>query len=339
MVHGWVAVDADDDELRWRVVVGERFIAAFDAASASPFDAAADAETIAHVDALEALIGRIPLGDDPATSSFAIVWWDNAHDAPTVVVRGEAAVDLGSTGGSRRFDARGITPWHFAQFTDVTTVRIVARGAPLDLADVALQPVVGGARSFLAAGVQWRAVAPDADADSHFDADTILRAPRDGSRAEAGGDAGADTIVRVSRSATRTPRVAGLVEEEEDAVVPRRVHLHAAVRIDGGEPRTLDRPMRIGRQPSGPVAGAEQWEPLRVSSTHDRVSSSHLELRRTGDLLIATDLRSTNGTVVRHGPTSRRMRSGESLVVTLGTIIELGGVTIVEILHDPTRRS
>ena len=47
---------------------------------------------------------------------------------------------------------------------------------------------------------------------------------------------------------------------------------------------------------------------------------------------MATDLRSTNGTVVRSASGVRRLRPGESVVVTPGTTLELGGDTIVEIL-------
>jgi hypothetical protein len=55
-------------------------------------------------------------------------------------------------------------------------------------------------------------------------------------------------------------------------------------------------------------------------------------LRLEGERLVATDLRSTNGTIVRTPRGSRRMRAGESIVVTPGTILDLGDDTIVEIL-------
>ena len=71
---------------------------------------------------------------------------------------------------------------------------------------------------------------------------------------------------------------------------------------------------------------------VRADSPTGVVSSTHLELRAEGRRLVATDLRSTNGTVVRSASGVRRLRPGESVVVTPGTALELGGETVVEIL-------
>ena len=79
------------------------------------------------------------------------------------------------------------------------------------------------------------------------------------------------------------------------------------------------------RRPSG--AGSH-----RADSPRSVVSSTHLELRLEGTRLVATDLRSTNGTTVRTAAGVRRLRAGESLVVTPGSSIDLGDDTIIEIL-------
>ena len=49
-------------------------------------------------------------------------------------------------------------------------------------------------------------------------------------------------------------------------------------------------------------------------------------------MVIATDLGSTNGTQVRHpGSVPVRLRQGESVVVTPGSVIEIGDGNVIEI--------
>jgi hypothetical protein len=109
-------------------------------------------------------------------------------------------------------------------------------------------------------------------------------------------------------------------------------------RVVGGPERILTAPVLIGRRPMPPrVAGLAGPEPelVIVDSPQSVVSSTHLELRLEGTRLVATDLRSTNGTIVRSAAGVRRMRAGESLVVTPGSSIDLGDGTIIEILPAP----
>jgi pSer/pThr/pTyr-binding forkhead associated (FHA) protein len=109
-------------------------------------------------------------------------------------------------------------------------------------------------------------------------------------------------------------------------------------RVGGGPERILTVPVLIGRRPMPPrVAGLAGPEPelVTVDSPRSVVSGTHLELRLEGARLVATDLRSTNGTTVRSAAGVRRMRAGESLVVTPGSSIDLGDDTIIEILPAP----
>ena len=111
-----------------------------------------------------------------------------------------------------------------------------------------------------------------------------------------------------------------------------------AFRIGGGLPHPVTVPVLIGRHPLAPripgVAGATP-ELVTVDSPQTVISSTHLELRLEGSRLIATDLRSTNGTIVRSASGVRRMRAGESIVVAPGTSLDLGDDTIIEILLAP----
>ena len=96
----------------------------------------------------------------------------------------------------------------------------------------------------------------------------------------------------------------------------------------------LDAVVYIGRKPSAPrVVRGGMPRLVRVPSATNEVSSTHLELRQVGRTVVVTDLRSTNGTAVGvPGLPVRRLRQGESLVVTPGTLIDIGDRIVIEIL-------
>jgi pSer/pThr/pTyr-binding forkhead associated (FHA) protein len=63
------------------------------------------------------------------------------------------------------------------------------------------------------------------------------------------------------------------------------------------------------------------------------VSASHLEIRQLGASVVVTDLRSTNGSVVAvPGSAPHTLRQGESMVVTPGTLVDIGDGNVIEIL-------
>ncbi|WP_255461285.1 FHA domain-containing protein [Glaciihabitans sp. INWT7] len=106
------------------------------------------------------------------------------------------------------------------------------------------------------------------------------------------------------------------------------------IRVNRHEPIPLDAPALIGRNPVAPriaIGGVPRL--VRVPSPGREVSSTHLELRQQGASVIVTDLRSTNGTVVSiPGTSSQKLRQGESLVVSAGTVVDIGDGNLVEIL-------
>lgn len=107
------------------------------------------------------------------------------------------------------------------------------------------------------------------------------------------------------------------------------------------EPVALDRVVYIGRKPALPRIVSGQ-HPLLISvpSPRSEVSSTHIELRQNGHSVVVTDLRSTNGSiVVIPGSAPRRMRQGESVVVTPGTFIDIGDGNSIEILSTRLRYS
>ena len=83
----------------------------------------------------------------------------------------------------------------------------------------------------------------------------------------------------------------------------------------------------IGRAPSD--AGFENSQPhlLTVLSPSQDISRTHVLVAPEGDVIVVTDLHSTNGTtVVRPGPGVEReaLPSGQSVGVEVGTVLELG---------------
>ena len=105
-------------------------------------------------------------------------------------------------------------------------------------------------------------------------------------------------------------------------------------RVSGSEIVMLDRVVYLGRKPSVPRVVRDGMPRLvRVPSPTQEVSATHLELRQVGSTVVIADMRSTNGTMVGvPGLPVRRLRQGESLVVTPGTLIDVGDRNVIEIL-------
>ncbi|MBM7504306.1 FHA domain-containing protein [Agromyces aurantiacus] len=374
MVVGAVRSRVEPDAPQWDAVVGERFIAAV-AAPARDRVLTALAEAAA-TDALELedLVARIPIGPQGA-DDFALVWWPESGDPVTAIVRGDAVIDLASPGGARRFDSRGISPWHLAEFTAVTRLRIAGSASSLEAvrqAGLRGDAVPSRRASFRTAAVEWSwrempsgpgPVAGDPDADTVLDAHPPSGGPRPGAadarpgsgpatvpidvvvgdtiRYTRGDAADADTVLSAALRADGAGSAiagydpGGAARPATDGPSRRSgAALRDAVRfrVDGGEPRPIAEPVYVGRNPSAPRVTPGPVTLVRVGSPAGVVSSTHLELRVEGRRLVATDLRSTNGTVVRSAAGVRRLRPGESIVVTPGTTLQLGGDTIVEIL-------
>ncbi|MFC9559684.1 FHA domain-containing protein [Agromyces sp. NPDC056965] len=344
MVSGAVSSSAVAGARAWDVIVGDRFIAALVApAPERVLSALAEAACDERLP-LETLVGIVPSGRVDPVESFGLVWWaEDATTSVTAVVRGDAVVDLASPGGSRRFDARGIRPWHLADFDDVTGLRITDAAAPLDRAQTPGETVVHQRASLRTSSVEWAATARTADAapTPWIDADTLLAPRRHEPELES---STADTIVapRTTARVGRTPPAASTGKGGPDASessAPIDAAADAAesgprFRIGDGAPLTVTAPVLIGRKPLLPrIAGTGvQPELLAVESPAAVVSGTHLELRLVGSRLVATDLHSTNGTVLRTASGTRRLRAGESIVVLPGAILDLGDDTIIEIL-------
>ncbi|CAN5487130.1 hypothetical protein BH09ACT4_BH09ACT4_02460 [soil metagenome] len=112
---------------------------------------------------------------------------------------------------------------------------------------------------------------------------------------------------------------------------PRRPY---RLKMADGVVVSLDLTVYLGRRPSVPrIASDRRVRLVAVPSLGKEVSATHLELRIAGDHLVATDMRSTNGsTVTVPGSKPRTLLRGESAVVTPGTLIDLGDGNLLEVL-------
>jgi len=107
-------------------------------------------------------------------------------------------------------------------------------------------------------------------------------------------------------------------------------------RLANGTELPIDGPVYLGRKPSPPrIHTGPPPRLVTFPSPSRELSATHLELRVVGGSLIASDMRSTNGTVVRLPRSApRTLIRGESVVVVPGTRIDLGDGAILDIL-DP----
>lgn len=152
---------------------------------------------------------------------------------------------------------------------------------------------------------------------------TATEQPQTGGPRDTPGDRGGDGT---------SPRPSDL-----EPVVPQPAQLRFAVRVGPGDSIQLDVPILVGRKPSpARVESGVLPRLIAVPSPEHEVSSTHVRIEQSGDAVVVTDLRSTNGTVVvRPDGTSARLRPGESTVVLPGSVVQIGDGNIIEITAVP----
>jgi FHA domain len=106
----------------------------------------------------------------------------------------------------------------------------------------------------------------------------------------------------------------------------------AVLRASDGTSAEVDRPVLIGRAPSGERSGIRTPRLMTVGSPNHDISRTHLEVAPDDWQIVVTDLDSTNGTIlVPPGSGDRQqLTPGEPVPVEVGTVIELGdGVSVL----------
>lgn len=100
-----------------------------------------------------------------------------------------------------------------------------------------------------------------------------------------------------------------------------------------GTKHLLTKPLIIGRLPAAPLRGGQAVNLVMVASPEGLVSSTHARVEVQGDVVVVTDLRSTNGTrVIIPGQPTVLLASGDSMALGVGAIIDLGDGNRLEVL-------
>ena len=118
--------------------------------------------------------------------------------------------------------------------------------------------------------------------------------------------------------------------ESTDGVPPRRP-ARGRIVLSTGRVVELERAVIIGRRPkSTRTTGSELPTLVAVDSPEQDISRNHVEIRAEGEHVLATDLDTTNGTVLlRAGSDPVRLHPGEPTMVITGDVLDLGdGVTV-----------
>ncbi len=328
MAGAYYSADVLEPGADWRLLVTERFLAAFGPATtvstmSTLWRIAAD-ETLG----LDALIAAIPVRGVAAVDSYAIAALGRTM---TFVVRGGGCADVSVAGRVRRVDARGSEPWYVAEITGVERFAVgPLQRSPGDLVQQPQDlPIDGGV--VFGPWLGWSA--ESAVAPPPRSAPAPVQAPHqppptalqtlDPNDTNVLGDLGR-RAASLRRHRGGPPATAPTPETQSAT----------AFRLGERAPERVDAPVYVGRQPRSPrVTGGVLPRLVRVESPSREVSATHIELRPTREGLLLTDLESTNGTVVRQPGTGvRRLESGECLPVVPGTLIDIGDGNVIEIL-------
>jgi hypothetical protein len=280
----------------------------------------------------ETVVQSIPLLGVDSVDSFSLVLIEPEEvgkpSSVTVVVRGEAAVDVHCPGGSARVFAEGLVPWRLVTFRSVGAVVVGI-----------LPEIPNAAASFAGPGLPLGTGAVRGRRGVwHIDrelsiaepiARAIDRAPVDLSAFEA------TRIVLPAEVAVSPPAYRSDPEFRGFLPGTGQPGKRFQIRLGDGDPIELAQPIVVGRNPRPPRLPTGQARTmLRVESGSSRVSGSHIEIARVGDSVVVTDLASTNGTTVTLPDGSQiKLRQGDSLVTPVRSMIDVGDGNVIEVLQ------
>lgn len=134
--------------------------------------------------------------------------------------------------------------------------------------------------------------------------------------------------------------LSGLIEAPEEQVpdvgdkAPQQELISRfRLRHINGTKHLLNKPIILGRLPAAPLRGGQAFNLVMVASPEGLVSSTHARVEVQGDVVVVTDLRSTNGTrVIIPGQPTVLLAPGDSMALGVGAIIDLGDGNRLEVL-------
>lgn len=134
--------------------------------------------------------------------------------------------------------------------------------------------------------------------------------------------------------------LSGLIEEDEessgdvgDTAPQQELISRFRLRHINGTKYELTKPLIMGRLPAAPLRGDRGVTLVVLASPDGVVSSTHARVEVLGDVVVVTDLRSTNGTrVINPGQPTVLLAPGDSMALGVGAIIDLGDGNRLEVL-------
>ena len=134
--------------------------------------------------------------------------------------------------------------------------------------------------------------------------------------------------------------LSGLIEDAEessgdvgDTAPQQELISRFRLRHINGTKYLLTKPLIMGRLPAAPLRGDRGVTLVVLASPDGVVSSTHARVEVLGDVVVVTDLRSTNGTrVINPGQPTVLLAPGDSMALGVGAIIDLGDGNRLEVL-------
>lgn len=125
--------------------------------------------------------------------------------------------------------------------------------------------------------------------------------------------------------------LAGRARPEAHEIARPADALSYVVVLPDGTREPLDGELIVGRSPSGRVT--EGMTPRLVTLSGDPdISRTHVRIALEGDTVVVTDMHSRNGTTLQlAGKSPQLLRAGEPATVIPGTVVDLGGGTLLRI--------
>ena len=130
-----------------------------------------------------------------------------------------------------------------------------------------------------------------------------------------------------------------LPETELVAMPPESPGAVARLAVSTGEVVDVDRPVLLGRDPHPDAAGEGEPRLVSLPSPSREISATHLEVRPgagpDAGTVVATDLGSTNGTVVvQPGMPREELAAGVPTALLPGTVVDLGDGISIEVVQS-----
>lgn len=137
---------------------------------------------------------------------------------------------------------------------------------------------------------------------------------------------------RITDSVLDGPQVPQVLEVSRSAVV-------FFLRSVTGARYALTTAVVFGRAPRvARIPGGDVVQLVSLPSREGRVSTTHVELRQVGGVVVVTDLRSTNGTrVTLPSGVSRQLAPGDSMAVGEGAVVDIGDGNRIDVMRETSR--